>query len=381
MPLISADQTFALSAVIMVIVAFGLWAESQSWGQKIGGPLLLLGIAMLLANIGLIPHTAGVYDEIGGLLVPMAIPLLIMRADFRTIISESGPMFVTFLVATGATIIGAIVGVFVIDMGPLEAEIAGTVTSSYIGGSLNYVATAEAVGLRESYIYVAGLSADAVGAVFFLILLMLMPAIGFVRNSLPSKFIGNEEYLIAEQQDTKAAIEAVPFSLLPAATGIAVSLVICALSIAITSVLQIQSFFILMVTAISLLVANFAKPIVSRISSEFELGTLFMYIFFVAIGAGANINDVLGSALPILMFIFVMVIVHLIVVVIVGRFIKLDLAEVMIASNACILGPAPAAALAASKGWRPLVTPGILVGLFGYAVATFIGVALTTLLK
>jgi uncharacterized membrane protein len=144
---------------------------------------------------------------------------------------------------------------------------------------------------------------------------------------------------------------------------------------------HLDTFALYMVTAISLLVANFAKPIVSRISSEFELGTLFMYIFFVAIGAGANINDVLGSALPILMFIFVMVIVHLIVVVIVGRFIKLDLAEVMIASNACILGPAPAAALAASKGWKALVTPGILVGLFGYAVATFIGVALTTLLK
>jgi uncharacterized membrane protein len=59
---------------------------------------------------------------------------------------------------------------------------------------------------------------------------------------------------------------------------------------------------------------------------------------------------------------------------------KLDLAEVMIASNACILGSAPAAALAASKGWQPLVAPGILVGLFGYAIATFIGVTLTGLL-
>jgi uncharacterized membrane protein len=106
-----------------------------------------------------------------------------------------------------------------------------------------------------------------------------------------------------------------------------------------------------------------------------------MYIFFVAIGAGANLGDVLDSALPILLFIVVMVLVHLLLMVTVGRLLKLDLAEVMIASNACILGPAPAAALAASKGWRPLVTPGILVGLFGYAIATFIGVGLTALLK
>jgi uncharacterized membrane protein len=380
MPLITADQTFALSAIIMAIVAFGLWAESQAWGQKLGGPLILLGVSMGLANFGVIPYTAGIYDEIGGLLVPMAIPLLIMRADFRTILSESGPMFITFLVATGATVIGALAGVLLIDMGPLEAEIAGTVTASYIGGSLNYVATAEAVGLRESSIYVAGISADAVGAVFFLILLMLMPTIRFVRNALPSKFIGNEEAL-KRQENLATAREAPPFKLLPAATGLAVSLAVCAISAALTSWLEIGSLFILIVTAISLLVANFARPIVSRVSFEFELGTLFMYIFFVAIGAGANLADVVGAALPILQFIVVMVLVHLCVVVAVGRFMRLDLAEVMIASNACILGPAPAAALAASKGWRPLITPGILVGLFGYAIATFVGVAISALLQ
>jgi uncharacterized membrane protein len=105
-----------------------------------------------------------------------------------------------------------------------------------------------------------------------------------------------------------------------------------------------------------------------------------MYLFFVCIGAGANLADVLGAALPILLFIVVMVVVHLVLLVLAGKLLKLDLAEVMIASNACILGPAPAAALAASKGWQPLVAPGILVGMFGYAIATFIGVALAALL-
>ena len=381
MPLISADQTFALSAVIMLTVAFGLWAESRPWGQKVGGPLLLLAIAMALANAGVIPHAAPVYDQIGGLLVPMAIPLLIMRADFRTIFSESGPMFVTFLVATGATFAGALVGAWLIDLGPLEAQIAGTVTSSYIGGSLNFVATAEAVGIRDSSIYVAGLSADAVGAVFFLAALMLMPAIRLVRESLPSKFIGNAAHPGQAAEESAAQAPAMPFNLRQAANGLAVSLTVCAASAALTTLLHLDSLFILVVTALSVLVANFAKPIVRQVSSEFELGTLLMYVFFVAIGAGADLGEVLGSAFPILVFILVMVAVHLLLMVTVGRLLKLDLAEVMIASNACILGPAPAAALAASKGWRPLVTPGILVGLFGDAIATFIGVGLTALLN
>ena len=133
--------------------------------------------------------------------------------------------------------------------------------------------------------------------------------------------------------------------------------------------------------ALSLVVANLGKPLVRYVSADFELGTLFMYLFFVAIGAGANLAEVAGAAMPILWFIFVMVSVHLVLIVIAGKLLKLDLAEVMIASNACILGPAPAAALAASRGWQALVAPGILVGMFGYAIATFIGVAIATALS
>jgi uncharacterized membrane protein len=165
------------------------------------------------------------------------------------------------------------------------------------------------------------------------------------------------------------------------ANGLAVSLVVCAISAAVTTLLNLDSLFILLVTALSLVVANFAKTVVAHVSAEFGLGTLFMYIFFACIGAGADLGEVLGAAFPILLFIMVMVLVHLCVLVAVGKLLKLDLAEVMIASNACILGPATAAALAASKGWQPLIAPGIMVGLLGYAIATFIGVAITALLN
>ena len=380
MSLIEPDQTFALSAAIMVIVAFGLWAEGRSWGQKFGGPLILLGIAMAASNLGLIPYSAPVYGTVASVLVPMAIPLLLMRADFKTIFVESGPMLIAFLLAAGATVAGALVGVLLIDLGPLEAEIAGTITSSYIGGSLNFVATAEAVGIKDSSIYVASLSADAVGAVIFLLLLMSMPAVRFIRKAMPSRFIDTEQGTVTGAASDTVAVQKKPFDLAGAANALAVSLVVCAVSMGIVAAFEIESMFILVVTALSLLIANVAKPIVNHVSSEFELGTLFMYIFFVAIGAGANLSEVIGAALPIIAFIVVMVLVHLCLLVIFGRWLKLDLAEVLIASNACILGPAPAAALAASKGWQPLVAPGILVGMFGYAIATFIGVALSALL-
>lgn len=378
--MIEADQTLALAAVVMAIVAFGMWAERTRWGQRLGGPLLLLAVPMGLSNLGVMPHAAPLYDTVAGYLVPVAIPLLLLRADFRSIFRESGPMLVAFLVAAMATILGAIAGALVIDIGPQEAEIAGTVTASYIGGSLNFVATAEALGIRDSAIYVAGLSADAAGAVIFLLLLMLMPAIGFVRAAMPSRFIGAAEPRPGDIETSMPGSRE-PFDLPRAANALALSLVICATSFGLSKLLDIEPMFILVVTVLALAVANFAKPVLRHVSQDFELGTLFMYLFFVCIGAGANLTDVVGAALPILLFIIVMVLVHLTVLVVAGRLIRLDLAEVMIASNACILGPAPAAALAASKGWQPLVAPGILVGMFGYAIATFIGVSLAALFR
>ncbi len=381
MPLIPADQTLALAALAMAIVAFGMWAERTRWGQRLGGPLLLLAIPMALANLGVMPHSAPLYDTVASFLVPVALPLLLLRADFRTIVGESGPMFLAFLVAAAATVAGSVAGVLLVDMGAQEAEIAGTVTASYIGGSLNFVATAEALGIRDSGIYVAGLSADAAGAVFFLIMLMLMPALGFVRAAMPSRFSMGAEAVPSGASTVPAASGAQPFDLPKAANGLALSLIICALSFGLSTWLGIESMFILVVTVLALAVANFAQALVRRVAFEFELGTLFMYLFFVCIGAGANLADVVGAALPILLFIVVMVLVHLVLMVIAGRLLRLDLAEVMIASNACILGPAPAAALAASKGWQPLVAPGILVGMFGYAIATFIGVSLAALFR
>jgi len=58
-----------------------------------------------------------------------------------------------------------------------------------------------------------------------------------------------------------------------------------------------------------------------------------------------------------------------------GRLFGLTLPELIIASNAAVLGATTAPALAAAKGWSHLVTPGVLVGVLGYALGTLIGTA------
>jgi uncharacterized membrane protein len=67
--------------------------------------------------------------------------------------------------------------------------------------------------------------------------------------------------------------------------------------------------------------------------------------------------------------------VHLVVLLVVGRLFRLTIPELVTASNAAVLGATTAPALAAARGWHDLVTPGVLVGVLGYALGTFAGTA------
>ena len=73
--------------------------------------------------------------------------------------------------------------------------------------------------------------------------------------------------------------------------------------------------------------------------------------------------------------------VHLVFLLVAGRLCKLDLAELVIASNANMGGPTTAAAMAVARKWEALVIPAILCGTLGYAVATFVGVGVGIWLK
>jgi uncharacterized membrane protein len=377
MSLISAEQTFQIAAVLIGMAAFGFWVETTHIGRKLSGVLIILFAAVVLSNIGLIPHSAPMYGTVSSLLVPMAIPMLLFRADLKQVLAEIGPMFKSFVAAAGVISFSIVLLTLLFDFGEHEAKVAGTLAASYIGGSLNFVATAQAVELNEPTHYVAALTADTIGAIFFMMVLMLMPTLAIARKAMPSQFF-NDEGAIAETGtagDDDAPDK--PFNVIGFVAALATSAAICALGQIIASILGQDNYFILIITVLALAVANFLKPLVRHFNSEFEIGTFFMYMFFVTIGASADLATIAGVAFPYVMLICGSVAIFFVLILLVGKILKLDLAELMIAANACILGPATAAALAAGQGWRSLVTPGMLTGILGYSVGTFVGVTIT----
>ena len=380
MSLISPNETLQIAGILTGLAAFGFWVETTAIGRKASGVLIILCLGVLLSNIQIIPHSADAYGVVGSMLVPLAIPMLLFRADLKQVFAEVGPMLKAFIASALVIAASIIVLTLAFDFGEYESKVAGTLAGSYIGGSLNFVATAQAVQLDDTNHYVAALTADTIGAVLFLILLMVMPALAFVRRLMPSRYYSEAGANLGAEAGHQETTAAKPFDIAGLAAAMATSFIICALADLISAKLGQESYSILIITILALLVANFMKPLVKRFNSEFEVGTFFMYMFFVTIGAGADIATIAGVALPYVVLICLAVAMFFVLILVVGRVLRLDLAELMVAANACILGPATAAALAAGQGWKDLVTPGMLTGILGYSVGTFIGVAVTKLL-
>ena len=371
MTLIGAENLFALGAVLVGLAWFGFWADGNRLGKTTSGVLWVILGGVALSNFGVVPFKAPIYDFVGGSLVPLAIPLLLYKADLRRILRESGPVLVTFGIACAGTVAGAVVGYFVIDLGEIGAKAAGAYTGGWTGGAVNFVAVATAVEMTPDEVSVA-ISANSVVSIMALMSLIALPSVALVRRFVPSQVIQESERkaAVGASDDDRDAMR--PSHI---AGALALSFAICALAYAIADWVGLSNYAILFVTVLALVAANAFPRVLTRLQGDFTLGMIVMYLFFAAVGCGTDALAFVDSALNLFLYSVVILAVHLTVVLLAARLLKIDLAEAIVAAGAALVGPAPTAAIAAARGWKALVTPGIMCGILGYAIGTFIGVA------
>ncbi len=382
---IGPEQHALLGAVLLAAAALGLWAERTSWGSRLSGAMVAILLTALLANLGVIPTRAPLYDAVWTYLVPLAIPLLLLRADLRRVVRETGPLLLGFLAGAAGTVLGVLVAVAVVPLGErLEAhlpQLAGVFAATYIGGSMNYAAVAQALGLDDPEVLAAGVAADGLMMVLLFLVLFLLPELPRLRaryRERPGLEAG--EGGAGEGGAAELPPAAAPYGTLEAATALALAAGLAVLGYGAEAAAGLPGLGVLLLTALAVAFATLWPGAARRLAPAEGLGMLFMQLFFAAIGAGAHVGAVLRAGAQLFLFAGVVLAVHLAVLLLAGRLLGLDLREVVLASNANAGGPTTAAAMAAARGWRPLITPAILCGVLGYAGASFVGVALGRLL-
>ena len=379
MTLISPANDFALMAVLFVIAGGAFLAERTRLGSHLTGAVIAILAAILAANLRIIPHSAPAFDFVFSYFVPVLIPLFLFKANLRHMLFETTRMTVAFLIASLGTIIGVVIAVSLLDLSALaaasgldpaarEAGIAGLFASTYIGGSVNYAALGDITGLRaDASFFSAATATDNLFSAVFLSVLALLPG----WQWLARKFTTHEH---GEEIVQEAGPEPITSASLTLAIAAAISFV--AIGDALTAVLDMPSLRYAVITLLVLIAATAFPNLMARMHGAFEVGVGLAFVFFAAIAAGADLVAMIEIAPILVVLVVILLSVHLLVLLVVGRLFKLTIPELVTASNAAVLGATTAPALAAARGWHDLVTPGVLVGVLGYALGTFAGTAI-----
>ena len=402
--LFTVDQTWPLLALMCGWVALSIWLEQKyKWASKLSGAILALIGALLMVNLNIIPVSAPVFDDfVWGIAVPLAIPMLLMKCDLKKMWKDTGRFLVIFLIGSVGTMVGAVLAFLLLRGTNLENLIpsAATMTGSYIGGGVNFSALAATYMSGTTTIGSLTVADNLLMALYFFVLLFIPTQRFFTKRFLHPHMDEVQAGLdkgVMEQEKTRAAAfwGRKEISIKDIAINVAVAAIIVMLSRELAgwiggmipeggfivnlfkSLLGSQYIWI---TTLAILVATFGSKQVDKVSGSQEIGTYLIYLFFFVIGVPASIGALIREAPLLLVLTGVMVLVNMLFSFGLGRVFKFSLEEIILASNANIGGPTTAAAMAISQGWTKLIGPSMLIGTFGYAIGTYLGVIIYNIL-
>lgn len=388
--LISADNTWALWAILTAIAAGSIWLEQKySWASKVTGCIIALVAAMALSNFKIIPVDAPVYDAVWSYVVPLAIPMLLFNANINKIKKESGRTLIIFLISGVGTVLGGFVAFFLLkNYIPELYKITAMMVGSYVGGSVNFVAMAELFSTGGEMTSAAVVADNLLMALYFFVLIA-MPGIAFIRKHFNHPLVDEvEKRGGADTTEAAAYWKAKPIALKDIGLSVATSFVIVAVSTQLASFLGtvipkgnllmdmlngLLGNRYLVMTTLTMILATYGYKYFESLAGAQEIGTFLIYIFFTVIGVPASIMLIIQKSPLLLVFCAIMVIFNMAVTLIFGKLLKFNIEEMIIASNANIGGPTTAAAMAIAKGWNILVIPALLVGTLGYILGNYYG--------
>lgn len=360
--------------ILCINVVICEWLATKPYFRQLGTALMVILLTAITANLGLIPSSSTptvVYDGIFTYVAPISIFFLMLSVNLKSIRRAGPAMIGMFLVGALGTMIGVGVAMKSFDMISLLGDkyyaLAGMLTGTYIGGSLNFNAVAIHYGMaREGVLYAATTAADNIVTALWMIATLALPTL--LRGKAK-----------ASPRIAEASIATGPFEDMETINPMDVGLLTALAFGAVFLADWFAGYFpvipkILTITTVALVLAQF--PVVSRLRGSRVLGMFLIYLFLAVIGAYCDIPALMQDgtlAIWLLVIITVIVLVHGAILIGVGKLLKQDWDVVAVASQANIGGSSSALALARSLGRPDLQLPSILVGTLGNGLGTYLG--------
>ena len=373
---------------ILIIEAFKRWTIVQ----KIGTVVLAYAVGIIASLCGVFhfadPAIGATFSKLQSTImnvaVPLAIPLMLFNCDFK-LWTKSLPKTAWALV-TGivAVIIASISGYFIFRNNvPEIAKVTGMMAGIYTGGTMNFNALGAALNVDRSVmaIVLAFQMVITTPYIFFL----LGGGYKIFRKLLPYKDITHKGRMDEDQVETadvenyRGMFEKKNFIGMMKGLGLSICFLAvgAGLALLITGTLN-ELVVILTITTLSIIASFFKK--VRELPKTFELGMFFILIFSVIVASMFDINSVNGGSLYIGGFVLWIIGISVGLHLLLCRIAKVSGDLFCVCQVGLLCSPPFVPPIAGAMKNKKVLISGIVVGLVGYAIGTYLGALLAWVL-
>lgn len=356
------------------------------WAKAAGTVILAYAVGIIPALFGLTHFDDGsvglsIQKNIMNIAVPIAIPLMLFNCNFK-LWTKSLPKTAAALGGGLAAVLIAVVsGFFIFRNSGISdiTNVSAMMTGIYTGGTMNFNALGAALHVDSTTI--ATVLAFEMIVTFPLIMFIVGGGYRLFRKLLPFK----DEASVVDTEDTGSLEHGVEQYgdllrgrvFLRSLVGLAISIGFLAigagLSLLITGKLN-ELVIILTITTLAI-IASFS-PKIRNIPKTFELGMFFILVFSVVVASQFDLNSLDSGSLNIGLFLLYIIVVATLLHLLLCRIFKVSGDLFGVALVALLCSPPFVPPVVGAMGNKKVLISGIVIGLIGYAIGTYLGVAL-----
>ncbi len=335
-------------------------------------------IGMLLGNLSLDLNT-NLLQTTSEISVCLAIPLLLFSSNFVKWSKYLKSGFFSFILGVFSVVLSSALVFYVLKNQIAEPwKIAGMMIGVYTGGTPNMSAIGIALNVDEE-VFILLNSADIVfSGIYFIFLISIAKSI--YHLFLPRFNKNNDIKPISVQNDTQNRTQKeITFSVI---TSIILATFIFGVSVVISLILtgkMSAQIIILGITSLGI-IASFSKR-VQQLAYTYQSAEYLLMVFALSMGAMADFSELLAASSVLFLYCGFVVLGAVLIQLVLAFIFKIDADTLIISSTAAIFGPAFIGPVSSAIKNEKLIASGIIMGLLGYAIGNYLGLAIAWILK
>lgn len=372
---------FMYVAVLIFTAAFLICLPKIFHGKKaekffsFAPPVVLIYLGLMLMctlRTWDLEATADAYSSLKNPLLYAMLFIMLLRCDLRKILKLGPKMLIGFFSATISISLGFFVSYAILhsSLGEEAWKSLGALCGSWMGGAGNMMGIQAALNVSENDMAYALVMDSICGTLYIMFLLWVIGFAGKFNKWTKADTSAIDEVGAILEAEAKGDIRPVTWQNIAILIGS--GLIVSAVSQKLGTIINsIAPFFdkttwtVLIVTVLGVVLA--LTPF-GKIKGTEEISNVLLYFVIALIASRADLSHI-GDAPVWLLAGFIVLLIHIAIMLILAKLLKIDIFTCAVASLANIGGTATAPVLAGAYS-SGLVPVGIVMALLGYVIGT-----------